>query len=956
MKITFLLTTADAMGGTERAVLTVAEALAELHEVKVLSIFKTRASSFFTAKVPIEYLVDNTGPVPRPARGGELEDSVYKAVASRPSELVDPAWERAFNRLSDLEAERYLRATDADVIVSSTPALQALMVRVAPPSVVTVGQEHRVSELRGISGAPLIEFTPRLDAMVTLSEPTKVWFAETFAGFAPRLAVIGNALPGEYRPTSSLETRTITQAGRMVSEKQIDHAITAFSKVAGAHPQWKLRLLGDGPLLRRMRELAANLGILDQVQLVGSTPHMLEEWAQASICLLTSRVEAFGLVLAEAQAAGVPIVSYACPNGPAEIVTDEVDGLLVPPGDIDGLAEALRRLITEQETRQAFGAAALAASERWSAPVIAQRWSSLLTELVAARDNGTLAAERERRRLLHESSLTELGVVAAEASTSPSAVVRIDQRAHEVRIEAQGGGSVVRGGGMLCQVADDLTPFDVMRANLDLVVEVLEQAGIPYLLTRTNLLRYSLAVDVEYREKLLTVLTEQYKDEPVYAALLNARGGAVKNVLAAVLDQHLANAEAIHGVRVFRPVSTTAATLRLTGVYGCTVSFLEPVEEQDDLLALAGDTVYGPTLPKSMLADTAVRTVDGRDYPSLAAFTKRLPNDVDFPVDAVYTWVDGNDPAWKARRNKVLAERGLAPAQTDGDGASDDARFRDREELRYSLRSLDMFAPWIRTIYLVTDDQTPAWLDTDHPRVKVVSHRELFGDTGTLPSFNSHAIESRLHRIEGLSEQFLYLNDDVFFGRPLRPETFFLSSGQAKCFPSPTKVDPAPVQDGEEFALIAAKNNRALLEREFGRTPTNTFVHSPHALRRSTLAELEERFPMEVARTADAQLRSATDLAIASSLQHYYGMFTGRSVADTISCGFVNVGLRTHHPRLAKLLGARPNDVFCINDYHDADVSAEEQADVLAVFLPSYFPVASQFEKGSVRNRRVVRS
>ncbi|MER5637503.1 stealth conserved region 3 domain-containing protein [Kitasatospora sp. NPDC002227] len=955
MKITFLLTTADAMGGTERAVLTVAEALAELHEVEVLSVFRTRSSSFFSAKVPVRYLVDNTGPVPRPARGGEQDDPVYRAVAARPSELVDPAWEKAFNRLSDLEAERWFRTTDSDVVVSSTPALQALMVRLAPPSVVTVGQEHRVSELRGVSGAPLIEFTPHLDAMVALSEPTRSWFAETFTGFAPRLEVIGNALPDVYRPTSSLETRTITMAGRMVAEKQADHAITAFAKVAGANPLWKLRLLGDGPLLRRMRELAANLGIADQVQLAGSTGHMPEEWAQASICLLTSRVEAFGLVLAEAQAAGVPIVSYASPNGPAEIVTDGADGLLVPPGDIDGLAEALRRLMTEQDTRQAFGAAALAASERWSAPVIAERWSTVLTELVTARDNGSLTAGRERRRLLHEYSLTELGVVAAEASTTSSATVRIDQRAHEVRIEAQSGGRVIRGGGLLCQVSDDRTPFDVMQDNLGLVVDVLEQAGIPYLLTRTNLLRHSLAVDVEYREKLLTALAERYHDDPVYLALFDARGSVVKNALAAVLDQHLTDFGAVHGVRVFRPVSTTAGTLRLTGVYGCSVSFLTPVEEHPGLLAVAEDTVYGPTLPKSMLARTATRRIGERDHPTLEAFTKRLPNDVDFPVDAVYTWVDGNDPAWKARRNKVLTERGLAPAQTDGDGASDDARFRDREELRYSLRSLDMFAPWIRTVYLVTDDQTPAWLDTDHPRVKVVSHRELFGDTGTLPSFNSHAIESRLHRIEGLSEHFLYLNDDVFFGRTLRPENFFLGSGQAKCFPSPTKVDPAPVQDGEEFALIAAKNNRALLEREFGRTPTNTFVHSPHALRRSTLEELEARFPAEVARTADAQLRSATDLAIASSLQHYFGMFTGRTVADTISCGFVNVGLRSHHPRLAKLLSARPNDVFCINDYHDADVSAEEQADVLAVFLPSYFPVPSQFEKGSVRNARLAR-
>jgi hypothetical protein len=235
----------------------------------------------------------------------------------------------------------------------------------------------------------------------------------------------------------------------------------------------------------------------------------------------------------------------------------------------------------------------------------------------------------------------------------------------------------------------------------------------------------------------------------------------------------------------------------------------------------------------------------------------------------------------------------------------------------------------------------------------VVSHREIFGDTGKLPTFNSHAIESRLHRIEGLSEHFLYFNDDVFLGRPVKPENFFLGSGQAKCFLSPTTVDPDPVLDGNEFAFIGAKNNRALLEREFGRSLANTFLHTPHPLRRSVLAELDERFPAEVARTAQAQLRSATDLAIASSLHHYYGMFTGRSVPGTISSGFVNVGLQVQHPKLARLLSARPNDVFCINDYHEGDVPAEEQSNILAVFLPSYFPVPSQYESGTVRNKRL---
>ena len=80
-----------------------------------------------------------------------------------------------------------------------------------------------------------------------------------------------------------------------------------------------------------------------------------------------------------------------------------------------------------------------------------------------------------------------------------------------------------------------------------------------------------------------------------------------------------------------------------------------------------------------------------------------------------------------------------------------------------------MYAPWVRNIYLVTDDQVPDWLDTSCPDVKVVSHREIFANQADLPTFNSHAIESQIHRIEGLSEHFLYLNDDFFVGRPLSP-------------------------------------------------------------------------------------------------------------------------------------------------------------------------------------------
>src|SRR5581483_830920 len=138
------------------------------------------------------------------------------------------------------------------------------------------------------------------------------------------------------------------------------------------------------------------------------------------------------------------------------------------------------------------------------------------------------------------------------------------------------------------------------------------------------------------------------------------------------------------------------------------------------------------------------------------------------PVDVVYAWVDGADPAWQARKAEHEPTAGAHHAT-----ATHHSRYMAREELRYSLRSLAMFGSWVRRIHLVTDGQVPPWLDTSHPKINLVDHREIFRDPSVLPVFNSHAIESQLHHIPGLADQYLYFNDDMFFGRPVEPELFF---------------------------------------------------------------------------------------------------------------------------------------------------------------------------------------
>ena len=109
-------------------------------------------------------------------------------------------------------------------------------------------------------------------------------------------------------------------------------------------------------------------------------------------------------------------------------------------------------------------------------------------------------------------------------------------------------------------------------------------------------------------------------------------------------------------------------------------------------------------------------------------------------------------------------------------------RFIDNEELRYSLRSVEMYAPWVRHIWIVTNGQVPAWLNLSNPHVSIVTHADIFRNASHLPSFSSPAIEANLHRIPGLASRFVYLNDDVMFAKPVFPDDFVTHGGGQKIF------------------------------------------------------------------------------------------------------------------------------------------------------------------------------
>jgi hypothetical protein len=349
----------------------------------------------------------------------------------------------------------------------------------------------------------------------------------------------------------------------------------------------------------------------------------------------------------------------------------------------------------------------------------------------------------------------------------------------------------------------------------------------------------------------------------------------------------------------------------------------------------------GATSPR-VRVETGVLTLDhgpvGVDLTRTGSPPGSTADRPSFPIDVVYTWVDGDDPAWRARCEAAL-QSDRAP--TNGQ-AVNRARFRNRDELRYSLRSLARYAPFVRNVYVVTDGQVPPWLDLSAPGLHVVPHHDILE---FLPTFNSHAIETALHRVEGLAEHYLYLNDDFFFGRECDPWTFFTEDGRTRIFPDPRAIIPAgPSQPGDRGVDSASKNTRDLIHDTYDLMIEHKMQHTPYAQRRSVLQEMEDRFPYVFKQTAQNPFRHHTDVNVASCLSHYYGFATGTAVPGFIEAAYVNIGNPWAPLQLRRLLRQRDRKVFCLNE---GAVSAKRPRVVDAsvrTFLETYFPEPSPYE------------
>lgn len=338
-------------------------------------------------------------------------------------------------------------------------------------------------------------------------------------------------------------------------------------------------------------------------------------------------------------------------------------------------------------------------------------------------------------------------------------------------------------------------------------------------------------------------------------------------------------------------------------------------------------------------------------------------------IDFVLPWVDIIDPEWQKKKAYYMPKRTL-----DLDAVSD-ARYRDMGTLKYVLRSIEKNCPWYNRIFIITDNQTPTWLNSDFERIEIIDHKDIFLDVNDLPVFNSVAIEMNLHNINGLSEKFIYLNDDMIIWREIDPSRFFVNNlpvdffthgwiPRNKIFQKLRDIETVGHSLNNVFSLF----NKKLYPYDIGReklyNSSYTFKdklinflfdnvfrkmywmenwHHPQPFLKSAICDFSEKFGNEMSKVSKHKFRDKSDLS--QYMYRYWNLINGNFHAYKFYDGVTaNINSVKSLNKLILNIGENINFV-CFNDsVHLKDDEYDLVSNELEHLLQSKFPEKALFE------------
>lgn len=329
-------------------------------------------------------------------------------------------------------------------------------------------------------------------------------------------------------------------------------------------------------------------------------------------------------------------------------------------------------------------------------------------------------------------------------------------------------------------------------------------------------------------------------------------------------------------------------------------------------------------------------------------------------IDFVITWVDGDDDAWRAEK-----------ARFQGEMVSDDReeRYRDWDNLKYWFRGVEKFAPWVRKIHFITWGHLPSWLKENHEKLHIVNHKDYIPQE-CLPTFNSNAIEMNMHRISGLSQQFVYFNDDMFLIRDTAPEDFFR---QGKPYDM-LALQPVVANPESPMMSYIYLNNSMVLAKHFKKRknmkkqpgkywkpgyPILYFgynflelafpmftgfytVHGPSPFCKSTFEKLWELEEERLYHTSCQRFRSRED--VSPYLFREWQKLSGEFVPGNVTKDFQYFNVGSHNEKLVRTICRQKKKSICINDANEAIDFDRAKREICQAF-EKILPEKSSFEK-----------
>lgn len=339
-------------------------------------------------------------------------------------------------------------------------------------------------------------------------------------------------------------------------------------------------------------------------------------------------------------------------------------------------------------------------------------------------------------------------------------------------------------------------------------------------------------------------------------------------------------------------------------------------------------------------------------------------------IDFVLPWVDPTDDEWKKKRQSFKSNYSVI--------SNSDSRFRDFDTLKFVFRSIEKNCPWFNKIYLITEGHQPKWLKSDNPKISVISHQELYFKSEHLPVFNSSSIEMNLPNIKGLSDNFIYLNDDMIFYNSVEQQRFF-KQGKAVDFISTSIIKRGKIFEmfrGRSIWISSLNNNLKLInenyktahlsdQKLFDKTyakldKLNNFIskyvlkkllwighwHHPQPYVKITLEKVYSLYAKEMELSSSNRFRASNDLT--HYLYRYWHLVNGEFIPEKHYDGYIkNIKtLKDVDQIINDLTGNSKIKFLCLNDHEDMVLSQQEAIfNKIQLFLEHQFPEKSSFEK-----------